>query len=380
MNGYTLSTAPAISDQSDSIKQTNRLNLLNNLPLSVMVQSSFTNVAKDVPSQQNNSGQFPQQLSMFFAGQITPHIGSFIQMTYANGSFGMDNADIRYANTTNVGSTSFLYGLSMNNNPTSQDLWNTSPAWRFPYASSSSSPSPTKSTLIETLGGGKVIGLGAYTLINNTIFAEVSSYRSAQVGLNSGPPDTSSVNVVQNFIPYWRLALQHQWDDNYLELGTYGIASTHYLKGITGDLGYAKFVDLGLDLQYERSLPALGNFSFHTNFINEKETRDNSIETNYNFQSLKLDANLFLKNGCGATLGYFNNTGSGDAANFPYGDNKPNSSGLIFQLEYLPWYNTKFATQYVAYQKFDGSKSNYNNLGRNAADNNTIYLLAWLCF
>lgn len=70
MNGYTLSTAPAISDQSDSIKQTNRLNLLNNLPLSVMVQSSFTNVAKDVPSQQNNSGQFPQRINKIVQSMI----------------------------------------------------------------------------------------------------------------------------------------------------------------------------------------------------------------------------------------------------------------------------------------------------------------------
>ena len=88
----------------------------------------------------------------------------------------------------------------------------------------------------------------------------------------------------------------------------------------------------------------------------------------------------FLKNGCGATLGYFNNTGSADVANFPNGTNKPNSNGFIFQLEYLPWYNTKFAAQYVAYQKFDGSSTNYDGLGRDAHNNNTIYLLAWLSF
>src|ERR1035437_10856568 len=133
-NGYTLTTTSTISDQSgDTLKLRTRLNLLNNLPLSVMVQSSFSRVAKDVVGQQNNSGQFPQQLSLFFAGQITPHIGSFIQMTYADGNFGMDNADIRYANTTSFGTNSLLYGLTLNNNPSSQDLWNTSPAWRFPY-------------------------------------------------------------------------------------------------------------------------------------------------------------------------------------------------------------------------------------------------------
>jgi len=375
-NGYTLTTASAINDQGgDTLKPRTRLNLLNNLPLSVMVQSSFSNVAKDVPGVQNNSGQFPQQLSLFFAGQITPHIGTFIQMTYADGSFGMDNADIRYANTTNFGSNSLLYGLTLNNNPTSQDLWNTSPAWRFPYASSSSAPSPAKATLIESLGG-QVIGVGAYGLLNNLIFAEFSTYRSAQIGA-ANPPDTTNSNVVKGFIPYWRLALQHQWGLNYLELGTSGIASTQYLSGISGALD--KFVDVGVDLQYERTLP-YGNFSLHSSFINENEVRDLSAENKYSFQSFKVDANLFLKNGCGGTLGYFNNTGSVDVANFPNGNNKPNSSGFIFQIEYLPWYNTKFAAQYVAYQKFDGSSTNYDGLGRNAGNNNTIYLLAWLSF
>jgi hypothetical protein len=375
-NGYTLTTASAISDQgADTLKPRTRLNLLNNLPLSVMAQSSFSRVAKDVVGQQNNSGQFPQQLSLFFAGQITPRIGSFIQMTYADGAFGLDNADIRYANTTNFGSNSLLYGLSLNNNPTSQDLWNTSPAWRFPYASSSSAPSPAKATLVESLGG-QVIGLGAYALLNNFLFAEFSTYRSAQIGMHN-PPDTTNSNVIKSFIPYWRLALQHEWDKNYLEVGTYGIASTQYLSGISGALD--KFVDIGVDVQYERAL-SYGNFSLHSSYVSERETRDLSTEGTYKFNSFKLDVNGYLKNGCGATIGYFNNTGSTDVVNFPNGDNKPNSSGFIFQIEYLPWYNTKFATQYVAYQKFDGSSTNYDGMGRNARNNNTIYLLAWLSF
>ncbi len=375
VNGYTLNTASTIVDQGDSLNPRTRLNLLNNLPLSVMVESSFANIAKDVVGQQNNSGQFPQQLSLFFAGQITPHIGSFIQMTYADGSFGLDNADIRYANTVNFGSNSLLYGLTLNNNPTSQDLWNTSPAWRFPYASAATAPSPAKSTLIESLGG-QVIGVGAYGLFNNLIFAEFSTYRSAQIGAPN-PPDTTNTNVIKGFIPYWRLALQHEWDKNYLELGTYGIASTQFLTGISGPLD--KFVDVGVDLQYERALP-FGSFTLHSSYTTENEVRDLSAETNYNFQSFKVDVNGYLKNGCGATIGYFNNTGSPDVANFPNGDNKPNSSGFIFQIEYLPWYNTKFAAQYVAYSKFDGSNTNYDGMGRNAVDNNTIYLMAWLCF
>jgi hypothetical protein len=375
-NGYTLTTVSTISDQSgDSLKPKTRLNLLNNLPLSAMVQTAFTNVAKDVPGQQNNSGAFPQQLSLFFAGQITPHLGTFIQMTYADGSFGMDNADIRYANTTSIGPKNLLYGVTLNNNPTSQDLWNTSPAWRFPYASSAAAPSPAKATMIERMGG-QVAGLGAYALYNDLIFAEFSAYHTANTS-GHNPPDSTNTQVIKVFMPYWRLALQHQWSSNYIELGTFGMTSDNYITGISGDGD--RFTDIGIDLQYERTL-AIGSFSLHSSFITESEVRDNSPETNYSFQSFKADANLYLKNGMGATLGYFNNNGSADITNFPNGNNQPNSSGIIAQLEYLPWYNVKFAAQYVAYQKFDGSAINYDGAGRNAAHNNTLYLLAWLSF
>lgn len=376
-NGYTMTSVTTIDEQGDTISPSTRLKLLNNLPVSMMVQTSFTHVSKDVSWQQNNSVLFPQQLSLFLAGQITPHIGSFIQMTYADGAFGMDNADIRYANTVNVGSKSLLYGVTLNNNPTAQDLWNTVPAWRFPYATSPGAPSPAKSTLIENLGG-QVAGLGAYGLFNDLVFAEFTAYRSAQQ-ISHTPLDSTDAMVIKGISPYWRLALQHQFGDNYFEIGTFGIASSHYIHGISGALD--KFIDVAFDMQYERTLPS-GTFTLHTSLTNEKETRDDGMGMlqDYKFQSFKIDGNLFLKNGLGATLGYFNHSGDPDEAAIPSGTFKPNSSGFITQIEYMPWRNTKFAAQYISYLRFDGEKLNYDGEGRNAAHNNTLYLSAWLCF
>ena len=129
MNGYVLTGMSTIESKDDSTNVT-RLKLLSTLPLSAMVQSSFTHIAKDVPGVQNNSVTLPQQLSVFYAGQVTPHIGTFIQMTYDGHSFGMDNVDIRYANQGRFAGKSLTYGLTLNNNPAVQDVWNTSPAWR----------------------------------------------------------------------------------------------------------------------------------------------------------------------------------------------------------------------------------------------------------
>jgi len=374
MNGYVLTGMKTI-DATDDSSQVTRLKLLTTLPLSVMVQSSFTHISKDVSGVQNNSVTLPQQLSVFYAGQVTPHIGTFIQMTYDGHTFGMDNADIRYTNQAKIGTKSMVYGLTLNNNPAVQDVWNTSPAWRFPSAGSDAAKNPAKSTIMENLGT-QVAGLGAYTLFNNLIFAELTLYRSAQQGA-ANPADITSTMVIKGIAPYWRLALQHQWSDNYVEIGTFGIAPKLYSEGISGKMN--KITDIGFDFQFERRLP-IGAFTLHSSFISESERRDTSLTQNVKlkFNSFKIDGNLYFKNGLGATLGYFNTSGSEDS-NVGSLTNKPNSDGFIAQFEYLPWYNTKFALQYVMYNKFDGSKLNYDS-SRNAADNNTLYLLVWLNF
>ena len=58
-------------------------------------------------------------------------------------------------------------------------------------------------------------------------------------------------------------------------------------------------------------------------------------------------------------------------------DGSPDSRGYILQATYLPWQNTQFTLQYVGYNKFNGSNNNYNGGGRDASDNNTIYLAGW---
>ena len=81
--------------------------------------------------------------SLFVAGAITPHAGIFTQFTYsaADGAIGIDNVDARWAKHTMVAEKDLLFGLTLNNNPTVQDVWNTAPAWRH------TSRRPTKTTM-----------------------------------------------------------------------------------------------------------------------------------------------------------------------------------------------------------------------------------------
>jgi hypothetical protein len=46
----------------------------------------------------------------------------------------------------------------------------------------------------------------------------------------------------------------------------------------------------------------------------------------------------------------------------------------------MPWENTRLLAQYTIYNKFDGASSNYDGTGRNASDNNVLFLEAWIAF
>ncbi|MDP4175819.1 MAG: cytochrome C, partial [Bacteroidota bacterium] len=99
-----------------------------------------------------------------------------------------------------------------------------------------------------------------------------------------------------------------------------------------------------------------------------------------------INGNITLHSQIGFSLGYFSITGDNNPAlNAPASvsgsaNGSPNSSGFAFEFDYLPWLNTKLALQYIAYNKFNGATSNYDGSGRNASDNNTLYLLAWVAF
>lgn len=392
LNGYTLTTISTITDQKVSEKDAKDvkeyLRLLGISPLSAMFQTGFTNLNKKIPGTQNNNFEFPQQLSLFYAGQVTPKIGTFIQLTLdnASGTIGLDNTDIRYANQT-TGKIPITYGLTLNNNPTVQDLWNTTPAWGYPYTTSGVAPTPGAATLIESLGGS-VAGLGGYAMVNNMFYFELSGYRTAQLGV-AIPADSTVYGAVNGTSPYWRFAVQKQFDKNYISVGTFGMASKLYPKGVTGETN--NFTDIAFDLQYERQLTN-GQFTLHTSFINEKQ-KLNSTFGSGDSQNLKntlnkfnIDGSLFFKPNINFIAGYFNTSGSSDTVLYApvilSGSNAgvPDSNGIRTQIDYIPWENTQLSLQYFAYTKFNGASSNYDGFGRNASDNNMLYVQFWFTF
>src|SRR5487761_912494 len=150
--------------------------------------------------------------SIFYGGRIPGAygLGAFAQMTYndPSRSFHWDNSDVRWAHATQIYGDETVFGVSVNNNPAVSDVWNTTPAWRYPFQSSSLSLTPSSKTFIEGTYSQQVLGATAYALWNRLVYAEIGDYHTlsqdTDMGLGIAPNGTDSFRGVA---PYWRLAL-----------------------------------------------------------------------------------------------------------------------------------------------------------------------------
>jgi len=386
IHGYTLNSGEAVEATDANGKKT--LELPKFPPLSAMIVGSFNSVSKDIPGTQRNFVDFPQEMSLFLSAKLAPEVGAFIQTTYEaeSGTFGLDMVDLRYAHQMELASRVLLLGLSLNDNPAVQDVWNTGPVWSFPYMSSSIMPSPAASPLIDGGFEGTAVGFGPYFLLDNNIYGEISLYRSSFQG-GPHPPDQDSEMAIKNFAPYWRVAYQRQLGLGNMEVGTYGMSAKMFPSGVSGMTD--KYTDIAFDGQYERRL-ANSIISAHAIWIMEDQKLDatyadgGSQNQSNKLNKVKVDGNLYHGPHLGFSLGYFATFGDTDSTLYAPAEidgsanGSPNSNGITAELDYLPWLNTKLSIQYTMYQKFNGGSDNYDGSGRKASDNNTIYISTWL--
>jgi hypothetical protein len=423
LNGYTINNREHISDVGQSAETKLLLSFFS--PLSAMVVASYTHTAKPAPDSnglgnaQNGTVAFPEQLSLFYAGQIAPHLGSFIQITYdpSAGSIGMDNTDIRYADSTDLSGGKLNWGITLNNNPTVQDLWNTVPAWYNPYMTSAAAQTPEAASLIDQSLAGNVGGLTAYAMLDNTWYGEFGVYTSVPQGVGE-PYDTAADTLISGGAPYWRFAGQWEWDDNSFEIGTYGMSARTRVAGscdvqtqLTDGEGNPvdvyttssgpcqslgagptdNYTDVAFDTQYQyitdhHIVTLAGTWIHETNKLNSTAAAFNiANDTDIVAPSTHLDTvrgslSYFYNRTVGGSIQLFNISGSTNPLLYDSLNGKPDSDGITLEADYLPWLNTKIGLAYTAYGKFNGASHNYDGAGANAADNNTIFTYLWIAF
>jgi len=378
------------------------------VPLSAMLVQGFTHTSKDqsgdaAPHFGTNDNLSLQELSMFVAGRFADHVGGMIQITGNDFDrrFAMDNMDIRFANTAQVADKDMLYGISLNNNPTVQDPFNTLAGWRFPYMSSELAPGPNASPLLDGGLSQQVMGATAYTLFDNSFYAEFGGYQSiSRTMLNKINVDGSG--RINGVAPYWRLAYFKDMKKQAFHVGLFGMNADiqpDYASGGPTD----KYNDIGVDAAYQFLGTREHIWTLNSSYTHERRSLDATMlgggasDRKSNVNRLDLSTSYHYMNTYGITLGAFDINGSKDQLLYNTGEQdagslngSPNSRGYIVQADWTPWgkedswgapwANVRLGLQYTGYTKFNGASKNYDGFGRDAKDNNTLFAFAWLSF
>lgn len=338
--------------------------------------------------------------SVFLAGKISDNIGAFAQYTQSfpdGGNFAADNFDLRYADRNINANRDVVWGLTLNNNPSVQDVWNSAPAWSSPYMTTTQGAfgGLPYATLLEGGLAQKVSGIGGYVYLAKTIYAELTSYQAARGPLSFMSYPTQSGDTSHPFGGmyvdgsnlYWRLAYTREWDAHNIMLGAFGFdAKTLADDGNsvpTSSLGNMHYRDVGFDAQYQYLL-APHTITAQVRAVQEK-IDDNQVTPTYSgsatLNSWFAKTSYVYQQKYGASLTYRNVSGSSDAAVYTYNTAAvPDSELWTPELFYLINQNVRAGLQFNLFTKYLGSTSNYDSAGRNASDNNYTYAYLWVAY
>jgi hypothetical protein len=353
------------------------------LPVSAMALASVSkvsNASKGDPSVDNGTGKNGSLImptaSLFLGGKIADNFGAFAQITYDNyasqsedgayhGHSGADNIDLRYADRLVDDQRDLIFGVSVNNNPSVSDPWNTVGAW-MQYVPV---PSPSSSQFIDGASpypgvgpGGGVAGVTAYAYWNRMLYAEVGGYRTAN-GLfrpfSAGGPPTE----LQGLNPYVRLALNREWGAHSWMVGLSGMNT----KLPDASAGSDRLQDVMFDTQYQYLLDphsVTAQLSYSTNKISFPA----EVGPSETSKVLRSKLTYVYRAQYGGSLGTFNLTGA------------PATAGTTAEAFWNPVQNIRVGLQYTAYSKFSGATNNYDTFGRNASDNNSLFFYVWAAY
>jgi hypothetical protein len=213
-------------------------------------------------------------------------------------------------------------------------------------------------------------------------------------------------------MPYLRAAYEWNWNEQALHVGAlYMQSNVNPVTGTrdtSGAFGRDHFQDYAFDAGYQflgdgtHRVTVQGIFT-HENQNLEGTTASFNDENATAFgpksslNQIRVNVSYWYQNTYGVTLGWQNTWGPSNPVLYTTGEaisnsanGKPNSNAFIIEADWVPfgkadswmspWANLKLGVQYTAYTQFNGGGKNYDGFGRNAGDNNTLFLFAWMAF
>lgn len=417
------------------------------VPVSAMAVAGYAKVRDTSKSDdpqadfQKNATPLLSSGSIFAGGKITDNIGAFAQWTYDNyanqdvdghfrGHASADNMELRFADRFIDANRDLIYGVSVNNNPSLSDPWNTAAAW-MQYVPA---PSPTSSQFVDANApfpgfgsGGNLAGLSAYFFLNQSIYAELGTYRTADRALSfmsAGISDQDKTRLQGNNNPYWRLAFSHEWGAHNVMIGTSGMVAHVFDNGTntsdSNNLG--RFRNNGVDAQYQYLLDPhsvtaqlaymrqVQNHSANTiagaaspYFLSDGVTPVAAANASDTVNVLRMKLSYIYQAKYGGSMSFFNSTGTANTLNQTSGfdsngqitstdplgtgitSTRVNGTltgstaarGMTYEAFWMPLQYVRVGAQFTAYNKYNGARDNYDGFGRNARDNNSLLLYVW---
>lgn len=371
----------------------------------LMSQIGFTQQHDKIPGGlapgfKSNDAWAAQQTSLFYGGALDAAIGlgAFVQVTYDGVAYQWhwDNIDIRLARPGTLFGKPLFWGVTFNNAPGVTDLWNSPPSWGYPYIPAALANGPVAEQQIPALAQA-VYGVGAYSALNltpeNMLYTEADLYKAlpshTAYALGVGP-----ATPVEAMIPYVRLAVQHQWGNSSIEVGTYALMDRPYPSGMFNG-PTDQLLDVAADSQFQY-ITARQAFSIQANFIHESQSWQGSyplglVSSRANtLNTATFTVSELLLQKYGLTESFNAIWGNADAALYGNANGKPNTNSWTTELDYypfnnggpkwLPVLNVKFFVENTLYPTFNGLARNYDGAGTNAQANDTLFAGIWLAF
>lgn len=379
------------------------------VPLSAMAIASWTHTAKDqVPPPEHlnrNDNLVLDQASLFLAGGIGDHLGGFAQLVTYDGvgrSWSWDNIDLRAVTNAKLFGEDSVLGLTINNNPTAQDPWNTLPAWGFPFTDTAVSSTPAAAELIDGTLAANVIGVTGYGWIGHKFYVEGGGYSTASRGtlkfVGMDPADPGSLH---GLAPYGRAAFQTDLGGGTFEAGA-NILKAAIFPGRDRSSGFTdRYTDWGLDSSWQKPVGKGDLVTANLRFEHENGDLQASCALaligdgtdlscgHYSLNEWRGVVRYMWHGKVGFSLSPFSITGSRNF-NLYEGNGRPDSNGLMGQLDFTPWgagnsplgprFNARVGVQYTLYGKFNGRRHNYDLSGASASDNDAFRVFTWLAF
>jgi len=362
------------------------------IPLSAMVVADYTKYKDDNGDTTSKTGL--AEASVFLAGKLADHLGTFTQVTNNGVSHttSVDQIDLRYTGTLSIADQDALIGVSVNNNPTVQDPFNTLAQWGFPYDTSERVTGPGID-LLSASSAGRVIGVNAYSLINSNFYAEVGLYNTLSPAVQSRmgegrypDPDNSPGVPFQSLgnAPYWRLAYMKDMGSMAWNAGIQGFSGT-FKDRITTDTN--KYNDFAIDGTFQYLGTREHIFTVNGSYVREHTTdATDTGDTSNTTKNLRLNASYHFMNTYGATLGYFKATSE---------DQMAGNRGFVYQLDWTPWgketsWNAPYANlrvglQFIKFNRFvttttadDGTQ--VSSVMDKPGDMNSTRIFVWTAF